>query len=90
MASPIMERLRGNGANNPQPQSNGFQVSPEIVELYKTYSASRNPASLMEQISQKIPAVGQLRSGGNMKERFYILCKEKGVDPEAILAQFKR
>lgn len=34
--------------------------------------------------------VGEIRSGGNMKERFYKMCDEKGVNPDDILAQFKR
>lgn len=86
-----MERLRGNGEIRQEPQSNGgFQISPEIVDLYKAYSTCKDPSSLMEQMTQKIPVVGQIRSGGNMKERFYNLCKEKGVDPDSIISQLKR
>jgi hypothetical protein len=85
-----MERLRGNGATNPRSQNDIFQVSPEIVDLYRAYSASKNPSSLIDQMTEKIPVIGQIRSGGNMKERFYNLCKQKGVDPETILTQLRR
>lgn len=87
-----MERLKGNGQSSPQPSGNdsSFQVSPEIVELYKAYSTCKDPSSLMDQMAQKIPVIGQIKSGGNMKDRFYNMCKEKGVDPDSILSQLKR
>lgn len=87
-----MERLRGNGVSSPQAQStqSDFQINPEIVELYKMYSMSQNPSALMDQMTQRIPIIGQLKSGGNMKDRFYSMCKEKGIEPDSILSQLKR
>lgn len=86
-----MERLRGNGETSQPPQSNGdFQVNQEIVDLYKAYTTCKDPSSLMDQMAQKIPVIGQIKSGGNMKDRFYNMCKEKGVDPNSIISQLKR
>ena len=85
-----MERLRGNVPSNLQASNDIFQVNPKIVEMYQTYSACKNPASIMEQMARQVPIIEQIRSGGNMKERFYSMCKEKGIEPDSIIAQLKR
>ena len=84
-----MERLGRNGQRASTSQ-NDIRVDPDLIETYKLYSSAGDKKTLLDQITQKIPMVGEIRSGGNMKERFYKMCGEKGVNPDDILAQFKR
>lgn len=71
-------------------QSGSFQVSPELIQLYQTYQTASNPEMIMEQMSNKIPIIREIRGGGNMKDTFYRKCQEQGVNPDVILSQFKQ
>lgn len=61
--------------------------------LYRAYQAAQNPALMLQQLSAQNPALAQLRQmqagGQDMQGAFYALCQQQGVDPEAILSQFR-
>lgn len=52
-----------------------------------------NPYAMMERMAGSNPQVAQalmlLRNGRNPQELFYALCREKGVNPQAILGSLK-
>lgn len=61
-----------------------------IKEMMKFVKANNNPRAAIENFAHTNPQMKQAlnyiqQSGGNGKEAFYKLAKEKGVDPEEIL-----
>lgn len=47
----------------------------------------------LQQMAQQNPALAQLRqmqtSGADMRQTFFQLCQQQGVDPQSILSQFE-
>lgn len=74
------------GVQNPQ-----FQ---QYRQLMQTMQGMRNPQAFLSQMANTNPqlkSVMQLvnSNGGNAKDTFYKMAKEKGVDPESILSQLR-
>lgn len=63
------------------------------VNLYKAYRFAKNPMGALQQMAQQNPALAQLRqmqtSGADMRQTFFQLCRQQGVDPQSILSQFE-
>ena len=60
----------------------------------QTVQMAQNPQTAIMQMAQNNPNMKQAldyinANGGNPKDAFYKLAKEKGVDPEAILNSLK-
>lgn len=60
----------------------------------KFVKASNNPRAAIENFAQTNPQMKQAldyikESGGNGKDAFYKLAKEKGIDPDTVLGMFK-
>ena len=73
---------------NSQPQTNNLQ---QMVNVIKN---SRNPKAMLEQMMQSNPQIQQAmnyinQNGGNAKDAFYALARQKGVDPESVLRMFR-
>ena len=73
---------------NSQPQTNNLQ------QMMNTIKNSRNPKAMLEQMMQSNPQMKQAieyigQNGGNAKEAFYALAKQKGVNPDTILNMFR-
>lgn len=73
---------------NSQPQTNNLQ------QMMNTIKNSRNPKAMLEQMMQSNPQIQQAmnyinQNGGNAKDAFYALARQKGVDPESVLKMFR-
>ena len=71
---------------NPQGAS-----SNSIISMLKN---SKNPQALLQTMAKQNPQVRQImelvnQNGGNPKQAFYNLAKQRGVDPESILSQLR-
>ena len=73
---------------NSQPQTNNLQQMANVIKN------SRNPKAMLEQMMQSNPQIQQAmnyinQNGGNAKDAFYALARQKGVDPESVLKMFR-
>lgn len=73
---------------NSQPQTNNLQQMANVIKN------SRNPKAMLEQMMQSNPQIQQAmnyinQNGGNAKDAFYALARQKGVDPESVLRMFR-
>lgn len=69
-------------------------MNPQAKQLMQTIKASQNPQMALQQLMQNNPGMKQAidyvnANGGNPKDAFYKLAKERGVDPESILNSLK-
>ena len=69
-------------------------MNPQIKQLMQTVQMAQNPQTAIMQMAQNNPGMKQAldyvnANGGNPKDAFYKLAKERGVDPEAILNSLK-
>lgn len=80
--NPLMQMMGGQSAN-PAIQS--------IKRMMGMYQAAQNPQAVLQQMAQQNPMVGQIMqmSRGNLKDTFYQMCQQKGVNPDDVLAQLK-
>lgn len=74
-----------------QQSSNGQSFNP--FEMAKAVQRAANPNNMMMNLMQQNPQVREAlnlvqQNGGNPKEVFYKLAKEKGVNPNSILNKF--
>ncbi len=62
-------------------------TNTNLQQLWNIFKNSNN----LEMLFQMFPQLKNIYqcSHGNLKEAFYTMCKEKGVDPNSILSQFK-
>ena len=73
---------------NSQPQTNNLQQMANVIKN------SRNPKAMLEQMMQSNPQIQQAmnyinQNGGDAKDAFYALARQKGVDPESVLKMFR-
>lgn len=85
MGNPILTRLaQGLGQNS--------QLS-EIVALARNFRNSQNPQAFLENMMSSNPrmkdAMDMIRQYDSPKDAYYALAKQKGVDPEEFLKNFK-
>ena len=80
--NPLMQMMGGQAAN-PAIQS--------IKRMMGMYRAAQNPQAILQQMARQNPMVSQIMqmSQGNLKDTFYQMCQQKGVNPDDILAQLK-
>ena len=81
MAMPqILQQLSGN-------QLTGMG---RIKQLMQMAQAMQNPQAAIQQIPQLKQAMEFVQqAGGDPRQAFYALAKQKGVDPEQILSQLR-
>ena len=71
----------------------GQQLS-QVKRLLNLVRSSQNPQAMMYQMMQNNPQLKQAveyinQNGGNPRDAFYALAKERGVDPNEILNMLK-
>ena len=69
-------------------------MNPQIKQLMQTVQMSQNPQMAIQNLMQNNPGMKQAidyvnANGGNPKDAFYKLAKERGVDPDSILNSLK-
>jgi len=85
----LYQEMMGNQAQNTQ--SGNVQSLRQMANVVRN---SRNPQMMMMQLAQSNPQMKQAieyigQNGGNAKEAFYALAKQKGVNPDTILNMFR-
>lgn len=82
--------LFNNGAS--QPMQQGQAQGQYLNQMLQLFKGSANPQSMLEHIAGQNPAlqqVMQMCKGKDPKSVFFELCKQKGVDPQAFIANLK-
>ena len=69
-------------------------MNPQAKKLMQMIMTSQNPQMAMQNLIQNNPGMKQAidyvnANGGNPKDAFYKLAKEKGIDPDSILNSLK-
>ena len=69
-------------------------IKPQIKQLIQTVQTAQNPQMALQNLMQSNPGMKQAieyvnANGGNPKDAFYKLAKERGIDPESILNSLK-
>ena len=69
-------------------------MNPQAKQLMQMIMTSQNPQMAMQNLIQNNPGMKQAidyvnANGGNPKDAFYKLAKEKGIDPDSILNSLK-
>lgn len=72
--------------------NNGRREGTPIADIIKMLNGSPNPAALMNMFAQQNPQVAQIMNmckGKNPKEVFFAECKNRGIDPNEIIARYR-
>ena len=69
-------------------------MNPQIKQLMQTVQMSQNPQMALQNLMQSNPNMKKAidyvnENGGNPKDAFYKLAKERGINPEQILNSLK-
>lgn len=85
----LYQEMMGNQAQNAQ--SGNMQSLRQMANVVRN---SRNPQMMLMQLAQSNPQMKQAieyigQNGGDAKEAFYALAKQKGVNPDTILNMFR-
>jgi hypothetical protein len=85
----LYQEMMGNQAQNPQ--NDNVQSLRQMANAVRN---SRNPQMMLMELAQSNPQMKQAieyigQNGGNAKEAFYALAKQKGVNPDTILNMFR-
>lgn len=85
----LYQEMMGNQAQNTQ--SGNMQSLRQMANVVRN---SRNPQMMLMELAQSNPQMKQAieyigQNGGNAKEAFYALAKQKGVNPDTILNMFR-
>lgn len=85
----LYQEMMGNQAQNTQ--SGNMQSLRQMANVVRN---SSNPQMMLMQLAQSNPQMKQAieyigQNGGNAKEAFYALAKQKGVNPDTILNMFR-
>lgn len=72
---------------------NIMQTNP-VLNLFKTIMSAKNPDSMMQMYAQQNPQIKQVmdyinQNGGNAKQLYYNVAKQKNTDPNIIINQLK-
>lgn len=71
-----------------------MNLNNPIKTMFERVKSAGNPQMMMQQMLGQNPQIKQAmdyiqQNGGNPKEAFYKLAKEKGINPDDILNQLK-
>ena len=85
----LYQEMMGNQVQNPQ--NDNVQSLRQMANAVRN---SRNPQMVLMQLAQSNPQMKQAieyigQNGGNAKEAFYAMAKQKGVNPDTILNMFR-
>jgi hypothetical protein len=67
---------------------NGIEQIRNMMNMYQNL---RNPQAMLQNLCRQNPMLASVvnASGGNLKDAFYKLCNQQGVNPDDILNQLK-
>ena len=65
------------------------QKDNDLQTLWNIYRSGGNPAAVLNQIVGSNPSLQNIMRSGNLKDTFYQMCNERGVNPDSILNQFR-
>lgn len=74
--NPILDAMN-NRPNNP------------VKEMFDAYKKAENPNEFLKQMAMRNPMIAQIAGEDDLKSTFYDMCRQRGVDPNTILNQFK-
>lgn len=83
--NPLMSQLENNSVN----ASNGIKES--IKRMMNMINTAQNPQAVIQKLANENPTIRQIMSlnNGDLKTTFYLMCQEKGVNPDDILNQLR-
>lgn len=87
-----MNPLNNGNFNSTGLPDNVLQSIKSVKNLMTQFNAATNPSVLIQQMAQNNPAINQLLSncqGKDMKQIFYSMCQQRGIDPNAVLKQLQ-
>ena len=79
--NPILNALNGQQAQNP--------VMDQARQMYKAYQTAQNPTAYLRNVIAQNPMLGQL-AGGDLRQAFYSMCQQRGIDPQTVLDSIQR
>lgn len=65
-----------------------MQAIQSAKRMMNTFRTAKNPASALQLMAQQNPQIGgilRLCGPGGLKNSFYQMCQEQGVNPEDVL-----
>ncbi len=70
-----------------------FSNNP-LMQLYKTVVSAKNPAQMMQNVTQQNQQLQQTmnfinQNGGNAKQLYYNVCQQRNTDPNIIINQLR-
>lgn len=67
---------------------NGIEQIRNMMNMYQNLG---NPQAMLQNLCRQNPMLASVvnASGGNLKDAFYKLCNQQGVNPDDILNQLK-
>lgn len=69
-----------------------FNNIEQIKGLYNMMQQAQNPQAFLQQVASQNPQfaeIMQMCNSRNPKDLFYMMCKQRGIDPNTILNQLK-
>ncbi len=78
--------------STPKPQQT--QNQPNLKGMMQIFQAANNPQALIQQMMANNPHSADVMNliqqhGGDARAAFYAAAKQRGIDPEAFLAQLR-
>lgn len=72
-----------------QQLTNQVKVPSRILDMYKNYKIANNPNEYLQSLINNNPIISRIANEGNCKDIFFNLCKERGINPQDIIDQFR-
>lgn len=69
-----------------------MQAIQSAKRMMQTFRAAQNPTAALQLLAQQNPQIAgilRLCGPGGLKNSFYQMCREQGVEPEAVLRQLQ-
>lgn len=96
MASSLFPSRSGAPAAAPLRPNPGSGLNMQAIQSAKrmmnTFRAAKNPAAALQLMAQQNPQIAgilRLCGPGGLKNSFYQMCREQGVNPEDVLRQLQ-
>lgn len=93
MANSLIGMMGGSPtANQAIPKMNNGAMQ-SIKRMMNMYNAAKNPQAVLQEMAKQNPMINGLMQigsqNGGLKNAFYTMCEEQGVDPNIILNELK-
>ena len=69
-------------------------LNNNVIQMFRMVKSARNPQMMLQSMMQQNPQMQSImqlvnQNGGDAKTAFYNLARQRGVDPEEVLKQFR-